>query len=203
MDTRTRGGVMRRNFLALGVWVSLCISAAIVSAQEITGSIVGTVTAPSGAAVAGAKITIKSLDKNVVLRTVTTEPNGQYLAAYLPVGSYEVVAEAPNFKKSVYSKIALNVADKLTINLTLEVGSVSETVAVEANPLQVELQSVTAAGLVNPIEVRELPLNARNYEQLVTLMPGASYSSGSDTLYIGNSLPSGTTNVVPFSFNGL
>ena len=163
----------------------------------------GTVTDSSGAAVAGAKITIKSLDKNVVLRTVTTEPNGQYLAAYLPVGSYEVVAEAPNFKKSVYSKIALNVADKLTINLTLEVGSVSETVAVEANPLQVELQSVTAAGLVNPIEVRELPLNARNYEQLVTLMPGASYSSGSDTLYIGNSLPSGTTNVVPFSFNGL
>ncbi len=194
---------MRRNSLALNVLVSLCIGAAIASAQEITGSIVGTVTDSSGAAVAGAKITIKSLDKNVVLRTVTTEPNGQYLAAYLPVGSYEVVAEAPNLKKSVYSKIALNVADKLTINLTLEVGSVSETVAVEANPLQVELQSVTAAGLVNPIEVRELPLNARNYEQLVTLMPGASYSSGSDTLYIGNSLPSGTTNVVPFSFNGL
>ena len=102
---------MRRNFLALGVLVSLCICAAIVSAQEITGSIVGTVTDSSGAAVAGAKVTIKNLDKNVVLRTVTTEANGQYLAAYLPVGSYEVVAEAPNFKKSVYSKIALNVAD--------------------------------------------------------------------------------------------
>jgi len=116
------------------------------SAQEITGSIVGTVADSSGAAVAGAKVTIKNLDKNVVLRTVTTEPNGRYLAAYLPVGRYEVVSEAPNFKKSVYSNIVLNVADKLTINLSLEVGSVTETVSVEANPLQVELQSVTAGG---------------------------------------------------------
>jgi uncharacterized surface anchored protein len=77
------------------------------SAQEITGSIVGTVTDSSGAAVAGAEVTIKNLDKNVVLRTVTTGANGQYLAAYLPVGRYEVVAGAPNFKKSVYSNIVL------------------------------------------------------------------------------------------------
>src|SRR6267378_4290102 len=121
---------MRRNSLTLCVLVSVCICAAIASAQEITGSIVGTVSDSSGAAVAGAKVTIKNLDKNVVLRTVTTEPNGQYLATYLPVGRYEVVAEAPNFKKSVHSNIALNVADKLTLNVTLEVGSVSETVAV-------------------------------------------------------------------------
>jgi hypothetical protein len=192
---------MRRNSLALCVLVSLCICAAIASAQEITGSIVGAVTDSSGAAVAGAKVTIKNLDKNVVLRTVTTEANGQYLAAYLPVGSYEVVAEAPNFKKSVYSKIVLNVADKLTINLTLEVGSVSETIAVEANPLQVELQSVTAGGLINGTQVRELALNGRNWEQLVTLIPGVSDGGNSDTLYVGAFAPQGT-NLVTFSMNG-
>jgi len=181
--------------------VSLCICAGIASAQEITGSIVGTVTDSSGAAVAGAKVIIKNLDENVVLRTVATEANGQYLAAYLPVGSYEVVAEAPSFKKSVYSKIALNVADKLTINLTLEVGSVSETVAVEANPLQVELQSVTAGGLISGTQVRELALNGRNWEQLVTLIPGVSDGGNSDTLYVGAFAPQGT-NLVTFSMNG-
>jgi hypothetical protein len=171
------------------------------SAQEITGSIVGTVSDSSGAAVAGAKVTIKNLDKNVVLRTVTTEPNGQYLATYLPVGRYEVVAESPNFKKSIYSNIALNVDDKLTINLALEVGSVNESITVEANPLQVELQSVTAGGLINGTQVRELALNGRNWEQLVTLTPGVSDGGNSDTLYVGAFAPQGT-NLVTFSMNG-
>jgi hypothetical protein len=177
------------------------MSVAMASAQEITGSIVGTVSDSSGAAVAGAKVTIKNLDKNVVLRAVTTEPNGQYLATYLPVGRYEVVAESPNFKQSIYSSIVLNVDDKLTINLALEVGSVSESITVEANPLQVELQSVTAGGLINGTQVRELALNGRNWEQLVTLTPGVSDGGNSDTLYVGAFAPQGT-NLVTFSMNG-
>jgi hypothetical protein len=170
-------------------------------AQEVTGSIAGTVSDSSGAAVAGAKVSIKSLDKNVVVRTITTEANGQYLAAYLPVGRYEVVVESSNFKKSVYSSIVLNVADKLTINIALEVGSVSESVTVEANPLQVELQSATAGGLINGTQVRELALNGRNWEQLVTLTPGVSDGGNSDTLYVGAFAPQGT-NLVTFSMNG-
>jgi len=173
----------------------------IATAQETTGSILGTVTDSSGAAVAGAKVTIRSLDKNVVVRTLTVESSGQYLAAYLPVGRYEVVAEAPNFKKSIFSNIVLNVADKLTINLTLEVGSVNESVTVEANPLQVELQSVTPGGLINGTQVRELALNGRNWEQLVTLTPGVSDGGNSDTLYVGAFAPQGT-NLVTFSMNG-
>ncbi len=192
---------MRRLFVLLlvaGLSAGLCGAA---WAQEVTGSISGTVTDSSGAAVAGAKVTIKSLDKNVVVRTLTAEASGQYLAAYLPVGRYEVVAEAPNFKKSVYSNIVLNVADKLTINLALEVGSVNESVTVEANPLQVELQSVTAGGLINGTQVRELALNGRNWEQLVTLTPGVSDGGNSDTLYVGAFAPQGT-NLVTFSMNG-
>ncbi|OLE16580.1 MAG: hypothetical protein AUG83_02490 [Acidobacteria bacterium 13_1_20CM_4_57_11] len=84
--------------LVVGLCAGWCGRAA---AQETTGSISGTVTDSSGAAVAGAKVTIKSLDKNVVVRTLTVEASGQYLAAYLPVGRYEVVAEAANFKKSI------------------------------------------------------------------------------------------------------
>ncbi len=193
--------VMRKLFvllLAVGMYAGLCGAA---WAQEVTGSISGTVSDSSGAAVAGAKVTIKSLDKNVVVRTLTAEASGQYLAAYLPVGRYEVVGEAPNFKKSIFSNVVLNVADKLTINLTLEVGSVNESVRVEANPLQVELQSVTAGGLINGTQVRELALNGRNWEQLVTLTPGVSDGGNSDTLYVGAFAPQGT-NLVTFSMNG-
>ena len=192
---------MRRSFVSLLV-VGLCAGwCGRAAAQETTGSISGTVTDSSGAAVAGAKVTIKSLDKNVVVRTLTVEASGQYLAAYLPVGRYEVVAEAANFKKSIFSNVVLNVADKLTINLILEVGSVNESVTVEANPLQVELQSVTAGGLINGTQVRELALNGRNWEQLVTLTPGVSDGGNSDTLYVGAFAPQGT-NLVTFSMNG-
>src|ERR1700746_436601 len=165
---------MRRLFVlvfVVGLGAGFCGAA---WAQEVTGSISGTVTDSSGAAVAGARVTIKSLDENVVVRTLTAEASGLYIAAYLPVGRYEVVAEAPNFKKSIFSNIVLNVANKLTINLTLDVGSVNETVTVESTPLQVELQSVTAGGLINGTQVRELALNGRNWEQLVTLIPGVS-----------------------------
>jgi hypothetical protein len=192
---------MRRSSVALCVLVSLCICAAMASAQEVTGAIAGTVTDSSGAAVAGAKVTIKSLDKNVVLRTATTGSNGQYLATYLPVGSYEVAAEAASFKKSVYSSIVLNVSDKLTINLTLEVGSVNESVTVEANPLQVELQSVTASGVISGTQVRELSLNSRNYAALVLLVPGASDSGNADQIFPGATAPLGT-NLMTFQING-
>jgi len=192
---------MRTTFVALCVLLSLCFCAGTVSAQEVTGSIAGTITDSSGAAVAGAKVTIRSLDKNTVLRTMTTGANGQYLATYLPVGSYEVAAEAPSFKKSVVTNFVLNVADKLTINLTLEVGSVTESVTVEANPLQVELQSVTASGVISGTQVRELSLNSRNYAALVLLVPGASDSGNSDQIFPGATAPLGT-NLMTFQING-
>jgi len=170
-------------------------------AQEITGSIAGTVTDSSAAAVAGAKVSIKSLDKNVVVRTLTTEANGEYVATNLAVGNYEVIAEAPNFKKAVYSHIALHVGDKVTANVALEVGSVNESVTVEANPLRVELQSVTATGVINGTQLQELSLNSRNYAALVLLVPGASDSGNADQIFPGATAPIGT-NVMSFQING-
>jgi len=170
-------------------------------AQEVTGSIAGTVTDSSGAAVAGAKVLIKSLDKNVVVRTVTAEANGEYIATNLAVGNYEVIAEAPNFKKAVYSHIALHVGDKVTVNVALEVGSVNESVTVEANPLRVELQSVTATGVITGTQLQELSLNSRNYAALVLLVPGASDSGNADQIFPGATAPIGT-NVMSFQING-
>src|SRR5437667_5788569 len=201
MDTGTRGGVMRSNFLALGVLVSLCICAAIVSAQEITGSIVGTVTDSKGGVVPNAKVTITNTDQQVVVRTLTTDDRGEYAAPLLPVGRYSVTAEIAGFKKVTQSGMVLNVNDKLAVNFSLEVGTVNETVSVEANPLQVDTQSATATGVISGTQVRELSLNSRNYAALVLLVPGASDSGNADQIFPGATAPLGT-NVMSFQING-
>ncbi|MBI1750384.1 MAG: TonB-dependent receptor [Acidobacteria bacterium] len=170
-------------------------------AQEITGTIVGTIKDATGAVVTGAKITVTNTDKNIVVRALTSDASGDYVAPLLPIGHYSVTVEAPGFRKTTQRNIELNVNEKLTINLTLEVGRVEETVTVEASALQVELQSPTAANLISGTQVLELSLNNRNYEQLVTLMPGVS-SGAQDQIYIGTTNPSGQTNVVSFSING-
>jgi hypothetical protein len=192
---------MRRNSLALYVLLVLCISAAVVSAQEITGSIVGTVTDSKGGVVPNAKVTITNSDQQVVVRTLTTDQHGEYAAPLLPVGRYSVTAEIAGFKKLTQSGVLLNVNDKLAVNFSLEVGTVSETVSVEANPLQVETQSATATGVITGTQVRELSLNSRNYAALVLLVPGASDSGNADQIFPGATAPLGT-NLMTFQING-
>jgi hypothetical protein len=170
-------------------------------AQDISGTIGGTVLDPSGGAVPNAKVTVTNTDRNQVLRTITTGPDESYSAPFLPVGTYSVGVEAAGFRAQKREGIKLNVNDQLTINLSLEVGSVTEQVSVQAAPVQVELGTPASSGLIEETQVRELSIPTRNYEQLVALMPGVT-ASQTDQLYIGNSLPSGAASVMPFSING-
>lgn len=170
-------------------------------AQEVIGNIVGTVTDSSGAVVPNATVTITNTDRNLVVRTVQTDSDGDYSAPLLPLGHYSISAEASQFKKSTVNGIQLHVNDRLTINLTLQVGSASQTVTVEASAQHVDTQSATPTGLISGTQIRELSLGTRNYEQLVSLMPGVSMGT-LNQLYIGNSLPSGLAAVVSFSVNG-
>src|SRR5229473_2954556 len=201
METRTRGGVMRRNSLALYVLVSLCVCAAIASAQEITGQIRGIVTDASGAVIAKATVTITNVDRNQVLRALETNSAGEYVAPFLPVGRYSVAVEIKGFKKFIKNDVELNVSDRLTVDAALQTGAVTETVSVESEPLQVNLQNVAVEGLISGTQVRELPLNNRNYEQLVTLHPGVT-SNTADQVYVGTTNPQGAVNIVSFSING-
>ncbi len=170
-------------------------------AQNITGNISGTVQDTTGAVVSGATVTVTDVDRNQTLRTITTDASGFYRASLLPIGNYEVTAEATGFKKTSVTKIVLHVNDALTINLKLPIGSSTQTVTVQADAAQLNLENATTAGLISGTQVRELALNNRNYEQLVSLQPGVSYGGG-DQLYIGLSNPSGQTNVVSFSISG-
>jgi len=186
---------------ALLALLMTCFADARASAQDITGTIVGLVRDAGGAAIAGATVTIRDTDKNVVVRVVTTDGEGAYSAPLLLAGRYDLTVEAQGFKKFVRNNIELNVNDRLTVDPRLEVGRVEEQVVVETSPLEVELQTATQAGLISGREIRELPLNNRNYLQLVTLMPGVS-SGSSDQLYIGLTNPAGQTNTVQFAING-
>jgi hypothetical protein len=185
---------------ALGMILSLaCLTPA--RAQDITGSIRGLVKDANDAPIVGATVTIRNTGTNVVVRSLTTNGEGAYSAPLLPIGHYAVTVEAPSFKKLTKTGIEVNVNDRLTVDMTLDVGAVTEEVNVEAAPLQVELQTATQTGLISGAQVSELPLNNRNYLQLITLMPGVS-SAASDQLYIGTTNPSGQTNTIAFAING-
>src|SRR4051812_29899536 len=142
-------------------------------AQRTTASIRGTVTDSSSAVVPGANVTAKGEETGFTRSTVTNS-EGVYSFSELPVGTYSVEVSISGFKSAVQQGILLNVADDRAVDVQLQTGALSETVTVEANSLGVKTIGGEVAGLVTGEQVRELPLNGRNFLQLGTLMPGVS-----------------------------
>lgn len=169
--------------------------------QQITGEIRGSIIDATGAYVPNATVVIEDTDRHQVLRSVRSGNNGEYVAPQLPTGNYVVKIEAPGFKKLVKTGIVLNVNDSLEVKATLIVGKSDEVVTVEADGTQVNLANAAMEGLITGKQIRELPLNNRNYEQLVTLQPGVT-SNAADQIYVGTTNPSGQVNIVSFSVNG-
>lgn len=171
-------------------------------AQEITGSIVGTVRDTNGAAVAGATVVITDPSKgNLVVRTVTTNEDGAFTVPNVAISTYSVTVEAPNFKKSVSTDIKVDVGQRRSVEILLTAGNISETVTVTADPVAVDLASPTSGTVINGDQVRELSINNRNFTQLVTLAPGVN-SDLSDQVYAGTVNPEGQANTVQISVNG-
>jgi hypothetical protein len=138
-----------------------------------TGSIGGTVRDPQGAAVPNTEVTVLE-ETTGLTRTVTTNDEGVYIIAGIPAGRYTVSAAPAGFKKTVNPGIQLHVAERLTLDINLEVGAVGETVTVTGEAQLVETRNSDVSSLVTEKQVTELPLNGRNYAQLVTLVPGIS-----------------------------
>ena len=173
-----------------------------VNAQEVTGTIAGTVTDATGAAVPGVSVTVTESVRQQILRKLVTNADGGYVATLLPVGTYTVRAEIRGFRSANQTGVELHVSDKLTVNFAIAVGDAAEQVTVEASPVAVDLQSATSAGLISGTEVTELSLNNRNYVQLIALMPGVTSNAATDEMYIGTTNPTGGTNTIPFSIGG-
>ncbi|MEK6397799.1 MAG: carboxypeptidase regulatory-like domain-containing protein, partial [Terriglobus sp.] len=191
---------MQSAFCRAAVLLPIALSATMV-AQDVSGSISGTVRDASGAVIPGATVKLTNTDRNLVVRTLTTNGSGIYSATALPLGNYSVEISASNFGTKTTTGIVLHVNDTLTINGDLKAGGGNEAVTVTSEQQSINLENATQAGLINGTQMRELVLGTRNYEQLVGLQPGVAYSGG-DQIYIGNSSPSGSSNVVNFSVNG-
>jgi len=190
---------MRRAVVSL---LLLLCSGVALFAQDVSGSIGGTVLDPSGAAVANAKVSIINTDRNQTVRTITTDASGVYVATFLPIGNYNVKAEAAGFKTNTRTGIVLNVSDDLKINMKMEVGAITESVEVRETAQQVELTTPADATTIEGTQVRELALGTRNFAQLVALMPGVA-SNAVDELFVGVTGASGTTTTIPFYVNGM
>src|SRR5207249_2746310 len=149
-------------------------------AQKITATIRGTITDTTGAVVPGANVTVRGENTGVTRSTVTNS-SGVYSFPELQVGTYAIEVAVSGFKTSVVKGVALNVADVRAVNVKLEPGTVSENITVEVPAVAVQTIGGEVAGLVTGEQVRELPLNGRNFLQLTTLMPGVSQGDDFNT----------------------
>ncbi|MEK7725457.1 MAG: TonB-dependent receptor [Acidobacteriota bacterium] len=191
------------NFAVVFFAIAICfVLNNFVAAQEITANLLGTVKDASGAIVPGATVIVADAEKgNLVVRTVTTNEDGEYSVPNLQVGVYQITVEAANFKKSVKTGIKLDVGQTRSVEISLEAGSISEVVTVEADPVAVDLSSASSGTLINGDQVREIPVNNRNFVQLTTLAPGVS-NDLADQVYVGTTNPDGQANIVSISVNG-
>jgi Carboxypeptidase regulatory-like domain len=143
----------------------------LVFGQGSTAAISGVTRDTTGALVPGVTVTVKHLESGLT-RTAVTNENGGYSVQFLPVGPYELTTDMPGFKQQVRRGIDLSVAQEAVVNLTLEVGNLTEHVTVtEAAPL-VNATLSSTSGLITEQQIKELPLNGRSFDQLLTLNVG-------------------------------
>ncbi len=140
-------------------------------AQSTAGRILGTLTDQSGAAVSGATVVVTDTQRGTS-RTVTTDDSGNYAVPDLQPGSYKIHAEAKGFKTAERPSVQIEVATDVRADFALQPGEVTETVTISEEVPLVNATSSTLGGTLSNKEINDLPLNGRNYENLLQLRPG-------------------------------
>jgi Carboxypeptidase regulatory-like domain len=193
MRSRISGGFHSRSvfwigFLLLGFWVSLATATLAQSEASIQGVVIDS----SGGAIPAVAIRIKNVETGAERNQLTDEA-GRYDATALPVGRYELRAEKAGFRSEEKTGILLVLGQRETVDLLLQVGDVRQTVKVEAVPTAVAVTTEDISGLIGERQVKDLPLNGRSYDQLMTLNPGVvNYTSqraggiGTSNSVVGN-----------------
>lgn len=159
-------------FSSLALLVFVLAGAGVPAAlAQAASSLSGVVTDPSGAAVAGAEVTVHNVGTGLE-RNTTTEASGEYQVPALPVGDYAITVRKAGFTPETRTGIALAVGEDGTANLRLEVAGVRQQVTVNANASVLNTTTAQISGLVGEEQVKDLPLNGRSYDELMTLNPG-------------------------------
>ncbi|MFZ1085329.1 MAG: carboxypeptidase-like regulatory domain-containing protein [Terracidiphilus sp.] len=148
----------------------LCVPA---MSQTFRGSIQGTVTDSTGAAIPGAQVTVYSPSTGLS-RTVAANDRGEYVASELPLGTYSITVEKAGFRTTTLNEIPVRVGSPTRADAKLATGTVEQVVQVNADVPLVETSSNTSGGTIEASEAAELPINGRDYTKLLELVPGAS-----------------------------
>jgi hypothetical protein len=192
-------GNMRLAIVALIASLSMVATVSPVSGQGATATILGTVTDTSGAAVPNAAIQVKNVATGAT-SNATSDDQGRYRVPELPVGEYDVQSSRMGFSNEVRKSITLTVGVQSVVDFALTVGQQTQTVTVEGQATLVETTNGAVGSVTDPTQMKELPLNGRNFEQLIQLAPGvqtynafnASALQGRGTLYsVAGARPAG------------
>lgn len=171
----------RTTALLISISAALFCFCSAAGAQVTTGSILGVVHDSTGAVVPGATVRITDTGKGTT-STTKTNADGDYSVEFLIPGTYSVSVEMTGFKRTVSNNIALDIDQKAQINVTLELGGTSETVEVTSTPPLIRLGSAELGEVVGKTQVEQLPLNGRNFAQLVYLVPGVTSGQPGENL---------------------
>src|SRR5215510_10603491 len=186
----------RRTFTLLPIvsWLTLSAGA---YAQNITGSIVGQVSDPSGSAVPGAAISAVNIDTGLTART-TTDTSGSYSLPNLLAGSYEIAVRKEGFQTTSVSRLPLLSAQTLRQDVTLQVGAVQQSVEVTGQALLIRTDSQTIGSSLGARQAADLPLAGRSIDSLLAMAPGVE-TSGTNPRISGSSYWGGTN----YTLNGV
>src|SRR5438874_2835213 len=184
-----RTGIGLRSFgrFVTAIVVLATLPTCLVFAQTSTATILGVLKDTTGALIPGVSITIKHTDTGQT-RTAISSETGDYNVPLLPVGEYELTTTMPGFKQEVRRGINLVVGQQAVIDLTLEVGANAEQVTVSEEAPLVNTTLASTAGLISEQQVKDLPLNGRSFDQLLTLNTGvvnntANMNSGNNPAF--------------------
>jgi Carboxypeptidase regulatory-like domain/TonB dependent receptor len=166
----------RLSLLRTALITSVCLFFSVAAwAQKDAGSIVGTVKDQTGAIVAHAKVTVSDVERGTHIETSTND-SGEYVASPLPVGRYTVSVEHAGFKRAVTVPVSLDVQQRIAMDVTLQVGQISESVEVTGVAPLLETETSELGQVVDNKRVVNLPLNGRNFAQLALLTAGTAPS---------------------------
>jgi len=147
------------------------IGSMLTQAQEVTAGVFGTVQDSSGAVVPGAQIHLRNTETQRTWQT-PTDASGNFVVRLLPIGNYELAAEAAGFKKSIVSDVLLRVNDNRRVIFEMEVGTVADQVVVEAAAVTVNVANGTTSQLLDGQDMVNMPSQGRNVQTFAQLMPG-------------------------------
>src|SRR5579872_1323975 len=173
--------ILQVSFLVVAFSLFFC---AVTQAQD-TATLTGTVRDGTGAVIPGVKVALKNTATGSV-HELTTNSAGEYVAAALPPGEYNVTVSLAGFRTYVAKGVILRVAQNARIDIAMTVGSLHEEVTVHGEGLaQVNTESSELGGTITGKELTQLQLNGRNFTQLITLVPGVSNQTGQDEGVVG------------------